>query len=242
MDGLSLLRAQQITKQYGGAAVLRRVDVTLAPGTVLGVFGPNGSGKSTLLDILALAAKPDDGQLYVNGRDVAEAPAASRAIVGYAPQDIALFEELTVRDNLLAWSRLKGRQATEKLAALTDTLALQTLLRKRVAALSGGMKRRVNFAAALMGTPKIVVLDEPFAGVDVENAKRMTALIQSVADGGAAVVLSGHAPDALLPVLSHVLVLSGGEALFSGDKASYRRYLADTTAQPRASSLDGGVP
>jgi ABC-2 type transport system ATP-binding protein len=185
------LQTEGITKKYGAAAVLNGVAMSLASGEVLGLFGPNGSGKSTLLDILALALRPDGGRILIDGADALADPGAYRSRIGYAPQDVALFEELTVRENLLCWSRLPGKDAREKAGEVAARLSLEPILKKRVSSLSGGMKRRVNLAVCLMGAPKLLILDEPFTGVDMENADKMTALLKELAGDGIAQVISG---------------------------------------------------
>jgi ABC-type multidrug transport system fused ATPase/permease subunit len=144
--GTEYLSAVSLGRDYAAVSVLREITFSLRQGEVLGLFGPNGSGKSTLLNILALADRPSVGGLRIDGDDAAHKAVKLRRKIGYVPQDVALFEELTVKDNLLCWSRLPGREAKRKALELAEVLCLKTLLSKQVGALSGGMKRRVNLA------------------------------------------------------------------------------------------------
>ncbi|NLV51507.1 MAG: ABC transporter ATP-binding protein [Clostridiales bacterium] len=225
-----MLSAEGIVRRYGSTAVLHGITFSLEQGESLGLFGPNGSGKSTLLDILALAARPDGGTVRMDGIKAGSYAAKLRRHIGYAPQEIALFEELTVRENLLCWSRLPSREAGRKALETASSLNLTDLLGKRVGALSGGMKRRVNLAVALLSDPELLVLDEPFAGVDAEHTDCMLELLIEKKRLGVTQILSGHSPEALLPLISRVMVLSAGRTVFFGDTASFLDQAEDGNA------------
>ncbi len=126
--GTEYLSAVSLGRDYAAVSVLRDITFSLRQGEVLGLFGPNGSGKSTLLNILALADRPSVGGLRIDGDDAAHKAVKLRRKIGYVPQDVALFEELTVKDNLLCWSRLPGREAKRKALELAEVLCLKTLL------------------------------------------------------------------------------------------------------------------
>lgn len=215
-----ILRTEGISKKYAKVHALKDVSFSLGRGEVLGLFGQNGSGKSTLLDIIALAAKPDEGHIFFDGAEVNTNLTAVRRRIGYVPQEIALFEELTVRENLLCWSRLPGKKAKARVSELAEKLNLSVIFGKKVSELSGGMKRRVNLAVALLGEPELIVLDEPFAGVDTDNTDGIEKVLRQLAEHGTAQIVSGHSPEQLLPLIDKVLVLSCGEAVYFSDKDS----------------------
>ena len=216
-----ILRAEGISRKYGKANALNGVSFSLNRGEVLGLFGQNGSGKSTLLDIIALASKPDAGRIVFDGIEVKSNLTAVRRRIGYVPQEIALFEELTVRENLLCWSRLPGKKAKARVQEVSEALNLLDISRKKVAELSGGMKRRVNLAVALLGEPELIILDEPFAGVDTDNTDGIEKRLRELADGGMAQIISGHSPEQMLPLIDKVLVLSCGEIAYFDDKDAF---------------------
>ena len=218
-----ILRAEGLCKSYGTVNALCEVSFSLKRGEVLGLFGLNGSGKSTLLDIVALAAKPDAGQIIFDGLDVNSNLTAVRRRIGYVPQEIALFEELTVYENLLCWSRLPGKKAKERASEVSQALNLLELSRKKVSELSGGMKRRVNLAVALLGEPELIILDEPFAGVDTDNTDGIEKRLRELADGGTAQIVSGHSPEQMLPLIDKVLVLSHGQTAYFDHKDAFIR-------------------
>ena len=218
-----ILRAEGISRRYGVVNALCDVSFSLNRGEVLGLFGQNGSGKSTLLDIIALAAKPDSGKIVFDGLEVGANLTAVRRRIGYVPQEIALFEELTVCENLLCWSRLPGKKAKERAREVSEALNLSDISRKKVAELSGGMKRRVNLAVALLGEPELIILDEPFAGVDTDNTDGIEKRLRELADRGTAQIVSGHSPEQMLPLIDKVLVLSHGEIVYFDDKDAFVR-------------------
>ncbi|PKM73111.1 MAG: hypothetical protein CVU91_05965 [Firmicutes bacterium HGW-Firmicutes-16] len=212
------LRTEGISKKYGNVNALDNVSFSLKRGEILGLFGKNGSGKSTLLDIIALAAKPDGGQIFFEGKEVSSNLTLARRRIGYVPQEIALFEELTVRENLLCWSKLPGKKAKARAWEVAEKLNLPEIYEKKVAELSGGMKRRVNLAVALLGEPELMVLDEPFDGVDSDNTDGIEKVLKEMAERGTAQIVSGHSPEQMLPLIDKVMVLSRGEIIYFDDK------------------------
>ena len=221
MDKKTMIDAENITKAYGGVQVLRGVSLALNAGDVTGLFGPNGAGKSTLMNILALVSRPDGGAYRINGTDAFANARVLRRDIGFVPQDIALFEELTVLDNLTAFSRLGAREAKRRAAELCERLSLTDVRHKRVMALSGGTKRRVNLAVALLNEPRALILDEPLVGVDISYAAAITQLIKELAEKGAAVLISGHSAGQLLPLCTGLMVLKNGKTAYAGGTTAF---------------------
>ena len=218
---LPLLQVEKLAGRYGRKEALRDVSFSLDAGSVLGLLGPNGSGKSTLLRLLALAARPQAGTIYLEGRDAWQQVADSRRLVGYVPQYIALFEELTVRDNLLCWTRLDSKAAHTRASQLVDDLDLGVVQNQRVTTLSGGMKRLVNLAVALMNEPRLLLLDEPYAGVDSAHSDAIDRILTHLAKKGVGIVCSGHQPEQILGLADRLLVLSQGRPVFSGSRTDF---------------------
>lgn len=219
--------AQGIMKAYGGKAVLQDISFGQEKGQLLCLLGPNGSGKTTLLDILALAVRPDAGQLRLAGLDALANPTPARRLIGYVPQDIALFSELSVEENLLSWSRQRGRAAKQAVATMMQELNLTALRRKKVRELSGGMKRRVNLAVALLDNPAFLVLDEPLAGVDMENEANILHILEQCKAQGVTIIISDHRADRLLSLMDTALVLCEGSCVFYGSRDELLQHGAD---------------
>ncbi len=214
-----MLHGVDLSKAYSGRLVLSAVNVELHPGRALAVIGENGSGKSTLLSLLALAMPADRGRVNVDGLPLK----AARAYIGYMPQDIALFEDLTVQENLRCFCRESGSEATQRLQKLCADLHIDDLQRKQIQKLSGGQRRRVSLAAALMNRPRYLLLDEPFAGVDSDGEKCIIELLRAIMAEGCGVAAAAHHAETLSPLMESVLCLEQGRVIFSGSLADYKQ-------------------
>ncbi|MBO4324037.1 MAG: ABC transporter ATP-binding protein [Lachnospiraceae bacterium] len=202
-----MLEANGLTKSYGKSNAVDNLSLTLNPGEGVALLGKNGSGKSTLLKMLAGILKPDAGEVKVDGLSGKEA----REKIAYVPQDIVLFEELTVIENLYAWSSLKGQEKTDRAEYLIRELKMDAFRKKRVDRLSGGQRRRVNLAAALMGNYQYLMLDEPLAGIDEQGGECIAKLLKDEKEKGTAMIITEHNPTILLPLMDRSLRLDGGQ-------------------------------
>ena len=190
-----LLEAVDVVKRYGRRTALAGVSLAVRPGEVVGLLGPNGAGKTTMLSILATTLRPDGGRVLVRGSPLDGETRRGRASLGLVPQSLALYPSLTVWQNVWHFARMLGlsrsaaRPACER--ALGDAgLAHRT--RDAVAVLSGGMKRRLNLACAIVHRPAVLLLDEPTVGVDLESRERLLAVVRNCRSAGAAIVYSTH--------------------------------------------------
>jgi len=206
------LRASGLHVSRGGKAILRGVDLEARAGEVLGVLGPSGAGKSTLFRALVGEAPPDRGVILMDGRDVTRWPLwrRARAGVGYVPQGPSVLWELTVRQNLDAYRKIAGMPAIDALEAATR-IGLEHRLDVRAGELSSGERRRLELARAVTRMPRVLVCDEPFAGVDPTGAQRLGALLSDVAAHGAAVILADHHVAEALRVCSRAALLLDGD-------------------------------
>ena len=200
-----------ITKRYGAKTVLANVAHRFEPGLTL-LTGPSGAGKSTLLRLIATAEKPDRGSIAWNGVALPAGRKALRQTLGYAPQAVDLPEDLTAREFALHIAALKGlepRAADAQFGAITDAIGLHADINNRIASFSGGMRRRLVFAQAMLGAPRLLALDEPTAELDGETARKLGALILSRAKD-AIVVMTTHLADELAPHAVAVLRVEAG--------------------------------
>jgi ABC-2 type transport system ATP-binding protein len=214
-----LIEATDIEKSYGKQKVLSGVSFTLEEGHVMGILGPNGAGKTTLIKILALLARPDGGTLRIGGYDALRDIKLIRPYIGYVPQDVALFEDLTVRDNLLCWSGQSGAGARVQAERLIEELSLSSFASKKVSALSGGMKRRVNLAVAMLDGPKVLILDEPLVGVDIEQRQLINQCLKKLAQSGVSMIIASHHAEEMMALADEFMVMKDGEILFLGSAA-----------------------
>lgn len=221
-----MLVAVEIHKRFGDAVALGGVSLSIAPGELVGLVGPNGAGKSTLANIVSGVLAPDRGTAEVGGLSVAEHHAATARMTGYASQELAFYPARTVRDNLVHFGRLAG-MARHDLAVRIDEVAgaleLTALLDRRSSSMSGGEKRRLHTAIAVLHRPGLLLLDEPTAGADVESRERLIALVRSLVDEGSAVLYSTHYLAEVERLDANVVMLSEGRILASGPCADLVR-------------------
>lgn len=216
------LIAEGLTKQYGTVPAL--TDVSLRSGPwVLAVLGPNGSGKTTLLRILATALRPDRGQIRFAGRLYAGDPRPFRRVIGYLPQDLDLPRHLTARGFLHYVAHLKGAEPEPQVPALLHDLGIDSYADRPLSTLSGGQKRLVALAQALLGRPRLLILDEPLTGLDLGERTRILRLLAGPL-GERVVVLSAQIPTDVEATANSVLVLRGGVALAHGSVERVRAH------------------
>ena len=183
-----MLKAENITKSFKGKVVLDSVSLEVKSGETVALMGANGLGKSTLLSIMALSLPPDSGVVRVDDLDMKEA----KKEIAFAPQAVTLFEELSVYENLLAWSGLMGRESKERAEELIEVLGMNDFRRKRVDKLSGGQRRRVNLGVTLMSDARYILLDEPFAGIDSDGEKLIKDIILKEKKKDKGIIIAEH--------------------------------------------------
>lgn len=205
---MASLELKGVSKKYGRKHVLADVSLTFTPGLTL-LIGPSGAGKSTLLRLLATAERPNRGAICWNGKN---ARGPWRRALGYAPQAVDLPEDLTAREFAMHIAALKGLDlgaADKQFGAITDAIGLHADINNRIASFSGGMRRRLIFAQAMLGAPELLALDEPTAELDGETARKLGALIVDRAKN-AVVVMTTHLADELAPQATAVLRVEAG--------------------------------
>jgi len=209
---MTSLQLTGIAKSYGRKTVLADVSHTFTPGLTL-LTGPSGAGKSTLLRLIATVEKPNRGAIAWNGASLSGARGKLRKTLGYAPQAVDLPEDLTAREFALHIASLKGlalSAADKQFIAITEAIGLHADINNRIASFSGGMRRRLIFAQAMLGAPQLLALDEPTAELDGETARKLGALILERART-AAVIMTTHLADELAPSAVAVLRVEGGK-------------------------------
>ncbi|MEU3059860.1 ABC transporter ATP-binding protein [Streptomyces subrutilus] len=189
------LSLRGVGKRYGSVTALDDVSLDIAEGEVVGLLGHNGAGKTTLMSLVAGLLRPDAGEIEVLGVSPVREPRRARLGLGLAPQELGVYPPLTVRQNLRFFAELAGlrrREAERRIEEAAAPLGLTDLLERRVGRLSGGEQRRVHTAMALLHRPRLLLLDEPTAGVDVETRARLIAHVRELAAAGTAVCYSTH--------------------------------------------------
>jgi len=246
------LVAAGIRVARGGKAILRGVDLQARSGEVVGVLGPSGAGKSTLFRALVGERPPDDGTIALLGQNVTKWPLwkRARAGVGYVPQEPSVLWDLTVLENLVAYRQIAGvRAASGDAGTSARRVGLEDQLHVRAGQLSGGERRRLELARALTCAPRLLVCDEPFAGVDPAGAEQLGRLLREVASEGTAVLLADHHVSEALRVCTFALLLLDGVVAVTAASAEFPneplvrgRYLGTWESAPPRTPVDGSGP
>lgn len=215
MDGL--IKVIDVMKIYGKQDSLKGVTFSIEKGEVFGLIGPNGAGKSTLLSIMATILKPTSGTVLIEGQDVMKQYKAIRENLGFVPQDLALWPELTVAENMKFWSKLTYPKAKkEELLSICERVGLKDKWKQKVSTLSGGMKRKLNIAVALIHEPSVLIMDEPTVGIDIQSKREINRYIQSLAAEGKTIVYTTHDAGEILRMCDRIGILNQGDLKFIG--------------------------
>ena len=216
-DGI--LNVRGLRKAYGETVALAGVDLDVARGEIVGLLGPNGAGKTTLVSIVAGLRRADAGEVRVMGVDALADPHRARAHLGFAPQETGVYPGLSCRDNLRFFAELTGlrrRALTDAIDAVAEALQLTDLLERPAVQLSGGERRRLHTAIALVHRPPLVMLDEPTTGADVTTRTQLLDLVTELAAAGSAVVYSTHYLPEVEQLDASVVVIERGRAIARG--------------------------
>lgn len=209
-----LLEAEGLTKRYGKSTVVDTVSFTIPAGVVAGLLGPNGAGKSTCLHMLTGVVPPDAGRVSIGGIPVSE-PSAKLGF-GFAPDDLPLPEALTGREYLVFHDRLRGRTDLERALEIVDAFDIVSAVDRQIAEYSHGMKRKIQLAAALMHTPDLLILDEPFRGLDPDATAVLSHLVGSMSRSGCSVLMATHDLARAETMCDEVVILDRGRVAATG--------------------------
>ena len=212
-----MIKIKNIVKRYGDNTLLDDVSFQIGKGEIFGLLGSNGAGKSTLISILATVLQPSSGSVEINGLDLKKQTKQIRQLIGFVPQDIALWEEFTVKENLRFWSKfVKGKVTEERLLELCDAVQLQDKWDERVSSLSGGMKRKLNIAVSLIHNPDILLMDEPTVGIDLQSKLEINQYVKRLAEQGKTIVYITHDMSEIVKLCDRIGVLQEGVMKFTG--------------------------
>ena len=214
------ITVEHLTKSFGGRKAVDNVSFTLPEGAFLSVFGPNGAGKTTRLRMLATLARPTEGVITLAGINLKEEPEQAREAIGLISHNPMLYPDLTAEENLLLYAKLYGvRDPQKRVVELLDAVGLKHRRLDRVRTFSRGMTQRVSIARALVNDPSVVLLDEPYSGLDPHAMRIFDELIDSVRENRTFVMVS-HDLDKGLALADHVLVLARGRVVAFAEKES----------------------
>jgi oleandomycin transport system ATP-binding protein len=233
------IEVQSLVKRFGDQVAVNHVDLAVPAGTVFGLLGPNGAGKTTIVRMLATLLPPDEGTARVNGLDVVQRPQAVRRMIGLTGQYAAVDESLSGRENLYLIGRLlnlSAKDARARADELLEAFVLTDSARKLAKNYSGGMRRRLDLAASLVGTPSVLFLDEPTTGLDPHRRSDVWDMVRDLARNGTTVLLTTQYMEEAEALAEDIVVMDKGMVIASGTAAELKHQVAGRTLQVRPSA------
>jgi len=207
-----VLEIRGLSKSFGARKALQGIDLSVGTGEIVAFLGPNGAGKTTLLKVVSTLLTPTSGSVRVDGFDVTEEPEEARRRIGCVFHDFMLYDDLTVEENLAFFGRLyDARRSGPQLDALLDRVGLLHRKVDRIATLSRGMKQRVALARAMLNSPRLLLFDEPFTGLDEAAAETLRSFLRSFASSSGSVLLTSHDPRLAHGLAGRLVILSQGK-------------------------------
>lgn len=214
-----LVAVDGLRKHYGARKAVDGISFSVYPGETFGLLGPNGAGKTTTLEIMAGLLRPDGGDVTICGYSVASETKEAQLRMGVVPQGLALYEDLTARQNLNYFGKLRGILAEERRRQIREILeitGLQGDADRKVAAFSGGMKRRLNIGIGLLGKPRVLLLDEPTVGIDPQSRRHILDAVRRLAQSGMTVVYTSHYMEEVEYLCRRVAIMDHGRIIAQG--------------------------
>jgi ABC-2 type transport system ATP-binding protein len=208
--------AKDLQKSFNDFKAVDGVSFSIYKGEIFGLLGPNGAGKTTTIRMLATVLKPDSGEITIGGHILSKEAPAIRSIIGVCPQELALYEDLSAVENMVFFGRMAGmnsKDAREQAMTNLKLMGLEERAKGKVAKFSGGMKRRINLAIALMGKPELLFLDEPTVGIDPQSRNNIYENIEGLQQKGMTVLYTTHYMEEADRLCQRVAIMDGGKII-----------------------------
>ncbi|WP_163580739.1 ABC transporter ATP-binding protein [Gracilibacillus saliphilus] len=238
-----MLETINVSKSFKGKKAVQDVNLYLDRGESVGLLGPNGAGKSTTISMISTLIKPTSGEIKLNGVNTVNKPADIRRVLGVVPQELALYQELSAYENLKFFGsiyKLKGKELENRIQHALEIVGLKDRQKDLVKTFSGGMKRRVNIAAALLHKPQILILDEPTVGIDPQSRNHILETVRSLNEtDGTTILYTSHYMEEVEQLCDRVYIMDHGEVIAAGSKAELLSILSsEDTIKLELSMID----
>jgi ABC-2 type transport system ATP-binding protein len=237
------IEAKGLKKFYKDVKAVNGVDFTIQTGEIFSLLGPNGAGKTTIINLLTGLFPPNAGDALIFGNSIKKEPLKAKALMGVVPQDIALYEDLSARENLMFWGKLyglRGAQLQTRVDEVLDLIGLRDRQRQRVAKYSGGMKRRVNIGIALLHLPKLIVMDEPTVGIDPQSRRHILDNVLDLNKQGMTVLYTTHYMEEAQELSDHIAIMDQGKIVARGTHAELVQMVGEQDRVDLTLTQDGG--
>lgn len=216
------VQTRDLHKDFGEVYAVKGVDFEIQTGKVFSLLGPNGAGKTTTISMISGLLKPTQGDAAILGHSITQDPQAAKGALGIVPQEIALYEDLSARENLVFWGKmygLRGAQLKKRVDEILEIIGLTDRQKGRVEKYSGGMKRRLNIGIALLHEPDVVIMDEPTVGIDPQSRRKILDSVMELNKQGMTVLYTTHYMEEAQELSDHIAIMDHGEIIASGTHA-----------------------
>lgn len=216
---MNAIEVKNLKKSFGDFQAVQDANFTAVSGEVLSLLGPNGAGKSTTISMLSGLLSPTAGDASIMGHSVMKEPAAAKKSLGVVPQDIALYPDLSARENLVFWGKmygLRGADLKQRVDEVLEIIGLADRQKDQVGKFSGGMKRRVNIGAALLHKPEVVIMDEPTVGIDPQSRRHILDNVKELNQQGMTVLYTTHYMEEAAELSHHIAIMDKGKVIAYG--------------------------
>jgi ABC-2 type transport system ATP-binding protein len=228
---MTILELKNITKRYDDKLVVDNINFSIKEGETFGLLGPNGAGKSTTISMICGLVKPDQGDVIIDGHSIIKNPTLAKKNLGVVPQDIALYESLSAIDNLKFWGTLYGLSGSLLKSRIDEALEITGLkdrAKDKIKNYSGGMKRRINIAAAFMHHPKLLIMDEPTVGIDPQSRNHILEFTKSLNEKyGTTVIYTSHYMEEVETLCNRLIILDEGKIIAGGTQDEIKRMISN---------------
>src|SRR5512136_559941 len=226
------IQVNDLHKAFGEIKAVQGVSFDVQSGEIFGLLGPNGAGKTTTISMLATLLRPDECDAFVMGHSIRRDPMAVKSVLGVVPQEIALYEDLSARENLTFWGKmygLRGARLRQRVNEVLELIGLSDRANGRVGTFSGGMKRRVNIGVALLHKPQVIYMDEPTAGIDPQSRRNILDSVVTLKDQGMTVLYTTHYMEEAQELCNHIAIMDHGQVMACGTHEELVRLVGEQT-------------
>ena len=226
----SILEVQKLVKKYGSFTAVKGISFDIQEGEIFSLLGPNGAGKTTTISVLSTLYAPTKGDAIIAGHSVTKEPMAVKQVIGVVPQELALYDDLTARENLAFWGKmynLGGKALRDRIDEVLKQIGLEDKANKRVKTFSGGMKRRVNIGVGLLHKPKLLFMDEPTVGIDPQSRRAILDSVKDLNKQGMTVLYTTHYMEEAQELSDRVGIIDHGELIALGTQAQLTKQVGE---------------
>lgn len=244
MNNVPAIEVLNLHKSFGANQAVQGVSFEVQQGEIFSLLGPNGAGKTTTISMLSCLLRPNEGDARIMGHSIRSDGTGVKSVLGVVPQEIALYEDLTARENLNFWGKmygLRGSKLKTRVAEVLDVIGLADRANERVGKYSGGMKRRVNIGVALLHKPKVIYMDEPTVGIDPQSRRNILDSVVTLKDQGMTVLYTTHYMEEAEELSDHIAIMDHGRMIASGTHDELVKLIGGQTRIDLTLSADGAA-